>query len=230
MHHLLKLPLATLFTTAALNTTLLNTTALASTTLPHHVKGHLEYLSDQGVISSPLSNWPIYNQSIVGDELDQCIEGSKQTPLVHARCLSVKKLIENSQHRPSVSFSTGNDEPLLSSYQNNTLAEQEMKVAVNFNGDYLSSHLQIARVTDPIDGDESRLDGSYIALTHRDWQLGIGAIDRWWGPSWHSSLILSNNARPAPGLYLSRESSHPFKSQWLSWIGPWSMTTFMNQL
>jgi hypothetical protein len=60
--------------------------------------------------------------------------------------------------------------------------------------------------------------------------LTAGWQDRWFGPGRDGSLILSNNARPSPGVAIQRRQSIPFTSKWLSWIGPWTLTSFMTVL
>ncbi len=87
---------------------------------------------------------------------------------------------------------------------------------------------------DNVNGDDAETqwiaDGSFVDIGLYHWRVGGGAVSRWWGPGWDSSLILSNNARPAPGLYVERGVFTPFESAWLSWLGPWHFTTFMSQL
>jgi len=55
-------------------------------------------------------------------------------------------------------------------------------------------------------------------------------MDRWWGPGWDGSLILSNNARPVPALTIGRNRTAAPTSKWLSWIGPWDMNVIWGQL
>ncbi|MEP2590870.1 MAG: capsule assembly Wzi family protein, partial [Marinobacter sp.] len=55
-------------------------------------------------------------------------------------------------------------------------------------------------------------------------------IDRWWGPGHHSSLAISNNARPVPGLWFGRQTQYAPRSPWLNWIGPWDFQAFVGQL
>jgi len=55
-------------------------------------------------------------------------------------------------------------------------------------------------------------------------------MDRWWGPGWDGSLILSNNARPIPAITLGRNHTQAFKSKWLSWIGPWDVEVIWGQM
>ncbi|MEX2474389.1 capsule assembly Wzi family protein [Marinobacter sp.] len=83
---------------------------------------------------------------------------------------------------------------------------------------------------DPEDDESYRLDGSYIAATTGNWVFGAGAINRWWGPGWQSSLILSNNARPIPSVWLNRQDAHAPESDWLRWVGPWQFSVFAGQL
>ncbi len=41
---------------------------------------------------------------------------------------------------------------------------------------------------------------------------------------------MSTNAPAVPALMLQRQRSAPFESPWLSWIGPWSLTTYLGEL
>jgi hypothetical protein len=74
------------------------------------------------------------------------------------------------------------------------------------------------------------LDGSYIAARLGNWSASFGQVERWWGPGWDGSLILSTNARPIPAISIDRRVPEPFDTKWLSWIGPWSFHSFVGQL
>lgn len=74
------------------------------------------------------------------------------------------------------------------------------------------------------------LDGSYIAQRVGNAAIYVGYLPHWWGPGWFSALSLSNNARPFPQVGVSRISTTPFKSSWLSWIGPWQAEFFVGWL
>ncbi len=74
------------------------------------------------------------------------------------------------------------------------------------------------------------LDGSYLAVRLGNWSASLGMVDRWWGPGWDGSLILSTNARPIPAISIDRRVSEPFDSKWLSWLGPWSFHSFIGRL
>ena len=74
------------------------------------------------------------------------------------------------------------------------------------------------------------LDGSYVAARLGNWSASFGKVDRWWGPGWDGSLILSTNIRPIPAISLDRRIPEPFNNKWLSWIGPWSLHSFIGQM
>jgi hypothetical protein len=96
-------------------------------------------------------------------------------------------------------------------------------------GDYAGGAFRVSYAFDPQDDKEVRFDDTYVAWRAGNWWLSAGFQQRWWGPGHDGSLILSNNARPLPSLALTRASSKPFESKWLSWIGPWNLTTFMGK-
>ena len=97
-------------------------------------------------------------------------------------------------------------------------------------GDYAGGALRLSYAFSPADGMHYRFDGSYLAWRFGNWWLTAGQQDRWWGPGWDSSLLLSSNARPMPGLGLERASSLPPDWRWLRWVGPWRLVTFVDHL
>ena len=82
--------------------------------------------------------------------------------------------------------------------------------------------------------EEEMMAFKWMGLTFRlvwgNWSTTFGQIDRWWGPDWDGSLILSTNARPIPAISLDRRIKEPIDSKWLSWIGPWSVHSFIGRL
>jgi hypothetical protein len=96
-------------------------------------------------------------------------------------------------------------------------------------GDYAGGALRLGVAIKPQDDMHYRLDGSYAAWRFGNWWASAGMQSRWWGPGWDGSLILSNNARPMPGVALDRASAHAPEWRGLRWIGPWRVSTFMNR-
>jgi hypothetical protein len=120
--------------------------------------------------------------------------------------------------------------PGLTDFSSATREQLLSRSYATYTGDQWAFKLQATVVGDPIDDQRYRLDGSYVAGIWGNWALGIGALERWWGPGWQSSLILSNAARPSPGFFIQRVDNEPFDLPVLEWLGPWDLQAFFNQL
>jgi hypothetical protein len=97
-------------------------------------------------------------------------------------------------------------------------------------GDYAGGAIRMSYAVKPQDGMHYRFDSTYLAWRWGNWWITAGAPDRWWGPGWDSSLILSTNARPMPGLGLERASSLPPEWKLFRWVGPWRLVTFLDHM
>ena len=115
---------------------------------------------------------------------------------------------------------------LIRDFEDLPRQEGEVSAAFDWAGDRTALRLVAQYVTDPDDDRELRADGSYAGLVLGNWMFAAAMTDRWWGPGWQGSLILSNNARPIPAFTIDRNSTAPFESKWLSWIGNWDFNTF----
>ena len=106
----------------------------------------------------------------------------------------------------------------------------EASAAASWLGERIASKLQLTYALDPADGEEIRLDGSYLSVALGNWVVALDQVERWWGPGWDGSLLLSNNARPIPAVSLTRISPDAFETKWLKWLGPWTFNSFMGKL
>ena len=97
-------------------------------------------------------------------------------------------------------------------------------------GERFAVRLSAAYAHEPVDGEKFRPDDSYVGMALGNWMVTAGWQQRWWGPGNDASSILSSNARPRPGVALQRRLSTPFETRWLSWLGAWNLTTFMEYL
>ena len=75
-----------------------------------------------------------------------------------------------------------------------------------------------------------RFDESYFSYFSNNYVLTLGRTSRWWSPSHNSSLILSNSARPSPGISFSNYHPKKIRSKYLSFLGPVSYEVFINKL
>ncbi len=118
----------------------------------------------------------------------------------------------------------------LRSFQDTPREEAEVSAGISWFGEHLSIDLNATYVDEPDDDEDIRADGSQIALDFWNLTLAASTLERWWGPGWDGSLILSNNARPIPAITLGRNRTQAFKTKWLSWIGPWDFSLIWGQL
>ena len=60
--------------------------------------------------------------------------------------------------------------------------------------------------------------------------ITVGKINRWWSPSSDTSLILSNFARPSPGIAVENYYPIFFENKFLSYLGEFNYSIFLNRL
>ena len=192
----------------------------------------LQLLNDAGAINIPLTAWPValgdvYNALAVADRTDF----STATQAAFER---VRKHLTWELETGAVSYRIGlsaSENPrVIRSFENAPREDGEISAGLSWLGERFAVNLSATFTANPFDGDELRPDGTYVGVALGNWMVTAGWQDRWWGPSRDGSLILSTNARPTPGIALQRNNSTAFKTKWLSWMGPWTFTTFMNQL
>ena len=131
--------------------------------------------------------------------------------------------------RGEVSLHGSSEIPAIRGFDQNPLAKAGASIDLQWQGEIWALGVSPSLALNSDDDEKLRLDGSYLAATAGNWVFGAGAIDRWWGPGWQSSLILSNNARPMPAVWLNRNDSHAPEADWLAWLGPWQFTAFAGQ-
>lgn len=195
------------------------------------LRADIEQLASEGIIKAPITTWPLPWASIIKD-LEAASEEDMDPDMVPAFLrLKRKAGIEmGSNGQTSISLRVGNQNKILRHFGDQRREEAELTARTSGVGNTFAWNIEASKVIDPIDGEEERLDHSYVAAIAGNWIISAGSQERWYGPGWDTSLILSNNARPVPSISIQRNYSDPFESPWLSWIGPWSLNAFAGQL
>ena len=196
---------------------------------------HIEALQSQGCLKGVTLTWPIswaalmkgYRLALAGQTPDQVSACKNQ----HSAYLQ-QALEQTRQASTGAQLTIGGatQEPLYTSFSSQVEDEATSQIALYSMGEHWAANLAVGYVDGERDDTHLRFDDTYLAGIVGNWQLGVGAIDRWWGPGWQSSLALSNNARPVPGLWVSRQVPLAPESPWLSWIGPWDLQVIAGQL
>ncbi len=192
----------------------------------------IDLLNDSRAINISTTAWPI-----AWGDIKTALDGVDRNSLTLSQEQAVERLRQQANDALDIDFlsfnvgaSLGTNPRFIRTFEDTPRDEAQATVGVSWVGQRFTLNLQGTVIDDPIDGDEFRPDGSYVGVALGNWMVTAGWQDRWWGPGRDGSLILGTNHRPAPGVTLQRNNSTPFETRWLSWLGPWSLTTFMQLL
>ncbi|MGO3692144.1 capsule assembly Wzi family protein [Marinobacter sp.] len=189
----------------------------------------LQKLADRGHFDRTVSTWPVM-WSTVAQDINASVTSD---PTATAGAMAYLNAEQQAQFRSGtkteLTLAGSTEQPLVQGFGNARQEEGQATLDWQWQGEHFAVGLSPTLVANPTDDEQYRYDGSYLAGTLGNWVLGAGAIERWWGPGWQSSLILSNNARPMPAVWLNRKRDLAPTSRWLSWIGPWNLTVFAGQ-
>lgn len=195
------------------------------------VRADLELLADAGILRGPVTTWPMSWPDIERDVL-----GADEHGLDEATANALLRVQRLARDASSPGFAgagirvSGAYQPsMLREFADSPREEGELGVRASWLSDHFAANLQGSYVANPDDGKDLRADGSYLGVNFGNFMLSAGFMERWWGPGWDGSLILSTNARPIPTVTLERNYTDPFKSKWLSWIGPWRASIAMGR-
>ncbi|MCP4414444.1 MAG: capsule assembly Wzi family protein, partial [Gammaproteobacteria bacterium] len=202
------------------------------------LRSDIEYLSDRGVIKSPITTWPIMWSGIKKD-FDRAFKPDNLSNLSQRELnalLRLKKAFRRATgNSSSVELRMASDTEVLRGFHDTPREEASVEFSQSDMGDSWAYQLNVAYLYNPYVAagqkeDEVRFDNSFIAVVYDNFSIAYGYVDKWWGPGWDSSSILSTNARPTPGFMIQRNYPDPFETKWLSWIGPWTFNIFANVL
>ena len=216
-------------------TLLLGPTAWAGPFIPAGdlvLRHDIQRLADAGVIKGPTTTWPLAWGPILENLRD--VDVANLSPAVTDALLRVRDRANRETRSGELTFHTkvgGAENPTrMRSFQNTPRGNIEMAAGVGWIDDWFSIELNLQGVDSDQDSETMRADDSMIGVMVGNWSVAASTQQRWWGPGWDGSLILSNNARPIPSLSIDRVFTDAFESKWLSWIGPWDMTLMFGQL
>lgn len=197
----------------------------------------IQRLADQGIIKGPVTTWPLAWGPIIADirqaekieELPRDVIDAMNRVSARARWQTrTNELTFNA--RASMA-----EKPVRSrSFQNTPRESAEISAGLSYTGDWFAVSLNGQAVdglshgvalNSPTGKEEFHADGSMMGIVLGNYSITANTLDRWWGPGWDGSLIYSNNARPMPAISIDRNFTDAFKTKWLSWLGPWDIST-----
>ncbi|MGB5592365.1 MAG: capsule assembly Wzi family protein [Gammaproteobacteria bacterium] len=182
----------------------------------------IQLLADAGVITGPVSTWPLSWDDIETSLQSGTagLDSGAQAALgrITARIARAKA---NGDITITGHVAAAENPRKIRTFDNEPREQAEIGAGLEWNKGRYAARLNAQWVDDPEDGKNWRYDDSYLGVDLGNWMFAATTSDQYWGPSWQSSMLLSNNARPIPSLAVSRNLTTPFATRWLSWLGPW---------
>ncbi|MDC1429244.1 capsule assembly Wzi family protein [Emcibacteraceae bacterium] len=194
-----------------------------------NLRRDVELLKTYNIIQGPVNTWPMSWRQITNNiniSMDQAL------PAHLTRAIErVRSKIPNKGLRGSATLRYTNEPSLVRSFSDTARSDADMTVSAGLTEKVIDVNVSL-NYRDNVNFDNSNInfDNSYIATNLENWSLYAGAIDRWWGPGQENTLLLSSNARPMISAGLRRIDPKPFKSKWLSWMGPWTWDMFVSNM
>lgn len=201
------------------------------------LRSDITTLADAGVLRAPITTWPFPWGDILVDLRNVNAAELNGPALLALERIRARARAETRINTISARVRTSVVEKprTIRTFEDTPRADAELAGSISWTGERVAFNLQATYVSlessaSPSDDTELRLDGSFAGVALGNWMLLAGYPERWWGPGWDGSLILSTNARPTPQIAISRNSAEAFETRWLRWMGPWSLTAYMGQL
>ena len=192
----------------------------------------IQRLADYGVIRGPVTTWPLAWGPILEDLKDANaaqLPGDVVDAIMRVRSRAKWETVTGDLTL-NAKVGVAENPTRIRSFQNTPRGNAEVSAGAAWIGNWVSIDLNVQAVDSDQDSDEFRADNSMISVVAGNWSIAASTQERWWGPGWDGSLILSNNARPIPSLTIDRIFTDAFETRWLAWLGRWDVSVIFGQM
>jgi hypothetical protein len=189
----------------------------------------LQLLNDARVIRLPMSHWPIPRAAV-----REAMANSKAHFATNsAVSLALARVRARIGDGPRFSFDargTVGEQGTLRDFDTLGRENGELSAGAKYSAGRFAASVRVAGALSPDDDQSARVDQSHATVALGNWLVSANTLDRWWGPGFDGSLILSNNARPMPTLMVERAAARPFDLPVLRLLGPWRFSLGVSQM
>jgi len=188
----------------------------------------LEYLSIKNKFSLDSSSYPIPLALIRSPSEDMFENLSSMNEYIDFANQIISK--ESKKFINEFGFSTNSDFNPFRFLDSKFKDKNSTFFSNSFLGDRFASKISISVIENPFEEKKYDFSDSYFAAVSGNVILGIGSYDRWWGPSHHASLILSNYSKSSPGLFIRSLDGITSSVPFFKAFGKINFSFFANQL
>ena len=188
----------------------------------------LEYLSIKNKFSLDSSSYPIPLALIRSPSEDMFNNLSSMNEYIDFANQIISK--ESKKFINEFGFSTNSDFNPFRFLDSKFKDKNSTFFSNSFLGDRFASKISISVIENPFEEKKYDFSDSYFAAVSGNVILGIGSYDRWWGPSHHASLILSNYSKSSPGLFIRSLDGITSSVPFFKAFGKINFSFFANQL
>lgn len=194
-----------------------------------YLKANIQLLADSGHIITPVTTYPLMWQDIIRDIKN--IELNNLTPNQLNAYHYIKYQFQlASKNQIRIKAQTSKNDNRFVTFGDTFRDKNSIQVQFSMVGDNFAAKLSPSFSNSRNDTNSSNFEESYIAAFIGNWVISLGKQNRWYGPTWDTSLSLSNNASPIPAIALTRKSAEPFTIPFTKVDIPWTVTTFMGKM
>lgn len=200
------------------------------------VKSDIDILANAGLIKAPVMTWPIAWVNIGPQLLSSETKAKlrKESPAVKGAYQRILKLYKNNYQphhlQSSVYASIAGSRNPFRTFEYEPYADFATGTAAAYQSKHVATSANVSyyRAINKSYSNYVHVDNSFAYLLLGNWAIGFDQFNRWWGPAYSDSTVMSQNAEPFPTFTIQRMKAESFHTKWLHWIGPWSLTTSLS--
>ena len=187
----------------------------------------LELYSAKNNINIRTTTYPLNLNSLKNSTI---YEASFLSDKIELNSLVDKYFKKTENFNSSISLNAFSDELMIRNLDNNWTSKNSIILKNSYTNKNFSLNLNLHFIEDTYDEKKIIYNGSHISFSKWNLIFGIGFIDRWWGPTHHNNLILSNYAKPPVGIFINSLEGFEFSNRFLAPLGKVDFSIFINRL
>jgi hypothetical protein len=168
-----------------------------------YFRSNIQLLADAGVLSAPVNSYPL-PWALIADDLKK-INPQKLPSYLQTAYYNVRFILQRAEHkRLQTHLKVGGENSASPAAFGQT---DHHLWGITGGVEYVADNFAFRMNTtySEFHGDSYKFsgDGSYFAINSGSFSFNMGRLERWWGPSWQSTLSEGQNARPMPAIAIN---------------------------